>query len=298
MKIGSDGMIVEDNKTKKITSIAGLFIVAMIWGSTFTANKIVLNTLTPISLMAVRFTVAFLLMLVIFRSRYKGLKLIDLLGGMLCGASLFAAFILQTYGLLYTDAGKQAFLSGSYVIVVPFLTWFAFKKKPSLKAYFGTAVCFFGIALISLHSGFKIELGDSLTLISSIFFAAQIVIAGYFVKKEDPAVMTTVQFGVMGVMSFISALFIGDLTFVSVFKNIFTVSSLSLLYLGIVGTAIAYYLQILCQKHANPTTTSIVLSLEAVFGSIIAVLVLGDVFTLKMVMGAVAILASILITEL
>lgn len=291
-------MDAKKNRTKKVASIVGLFVVAIIWGSTFTANKIVLNTLTPMSLMAVRFTLAFVIMSVIFRKRFNGLKFNDLKGGILCGISLFLAFILQTYGLLYTDAGKQAFLSGAYVIAVPFLTWFAFKKKPSLKVYLGTIICFFGIALISLQSGFKIEFGDLLTLISSLFFAAQIVIAGYFVKSEDPAVMSTVQFGVMGGLSFATALLIGDYAFLSITKNIFAISSVSLIYLGVVGTAVAYYLQILCQKYANPTTTSIVLSLEAVFGSILAVVILGEVFTMKMILGAVAILVAILISEL
>ncbi len=250
------------------------------------------------SLMAVRFTLAFIIMAVIFRKRFIGLKFNDLKGGILCGVSLFLAFILQTYGLLYTDAGKQAFLSGAYVIAVPFLTWFAFKKKPSLKVYLGTIICFFGISLISLHSGFKIEFEDLLTLISSLFFAAQIVIAGYFVKSEDPAVMSTIQFGVMGGLSFVTALLIGDYAFLSITKNLFAISSVSLIYLGVVGTAVAYYLQILCQKYANPTTTSIILSLEAVFGSVLAVVVLGEIFTVKMILGAVAILVAILISEL
>lgn len=295
---GSKMVAVEKSNKLRIISIFGLFLVSMIWGSTFTANKIVLSSLTPLSLMAVRFSLAFLMMFIIFKKRFECLKLKNLYGGIFCGVSLFTAFIFQTYGLFYTDAGKQAFLSGSYVVIVPFLVWVVFKKRPSIKVYLGTILCFFGISLISLKPDFKIEYGDMLTLISSIFFAAQIVIAGYYVKNEDPAVLSTIQFATMGLLSFVFAVAIGDYAFISVFKNIFSISSLALIYLGIVGTAMAYYIQVLCQKHASPTTTSIVLSLETVFGSIIAVMVLGEVFTIKMIFGALAILISILVTEL
>lgn len=291
-------MAPKDNSYNRIMAIVGLFVVAIIWGSTFTANKIVLNHLTPLGLMAIRFMLAFIVMIVIFRKKFIGKSLKDFTGGALCGIALFIAFIFQTNGLLYTDAGKQAFLSGSYVIVVPFLTWMIFKSKPSLQTYAGAALCFYGISLLSLNSDFSISIGDSLTLFSSIFFAAQIVIAGYFIDKEDPAVMSTVQFGVMGILSLIAVIFKGEVGQLVIVKDIFSTTSIAILYLGVVGTAVAYYLQILCQKNASPTTTSIVLSLEAVFGTIIAIFVLGDVFTGKMAIGAVLILASILLTEI
>ncbi|MBP7908124.1 MAG: DMT family transporter [Proteocatella sp.] len=122
MKTGEEAVERAELKSLKAVSIAGLFLVAVIWGSTFTANKIVLETLSPLSLMAVRFLMAFAAMALIFRRRFAVLTTGAVKGGILCGISLFLAFVLQTYGLLYTDAGKQAFLSGAYVIAVPFLT--------------------------------------------------------------------------------------------------------------------------------------------------------------------------------
>ncbi len=287
------------SRKQKLGAIAGLFAVAIIWGSTFTVNKMALDTLTPISLMAGRFFVAFVLMLAIFHKRFKGLGVKDCMGGILCGISLFLAVMLQTYGLLYTDAGKQAFLSGSYVICVPFLTWLVFKKRPRLRVYLGAGLCFFGISLLSLNESFRIGLGDSLTLISSVLFATQIVIAGFFISREDAAVMSTVQFGVMGLLSLLTVLLLRDGSlFTQATTHLFSPAIFAIVYLGVLGTAVAYYLQIYCQKYTAPTTTSIILSMETVFGSLIAVAVLGDVFSIKMVLGAVAILASVLIAEL
>ena len=284
--------------SKKNASLIGLVLVAIIWGSTFTFNKMALYGLTPISLMATRFMIAFILMITIFRKKFKNIKFKNCIGGFLCGLALFLAFILQTYGLIYTTASKQAFLSGAYVIAVPFLTWFAFKKTPNLKTYLGTAICFYGISLLSFNSDMSINIGDVLTLVSSILFAAQIVIAGYYIDREDAAVMSTVQFGVIGILSTIFLFIMKDFSFITIITDITSPTSLSVFYLGIIGTATAYYLQILSQKYTSPTATSIILSMEAVFGTIIAVLILGDVITLKMIFGAIAILVAILISEL
>ncbi|MBB6218117.1 drug/metabolite transporter (DMT)-like permease [Anaerosolibacter carboniphilus] len=284
--------------SKKVTSLIGLFLVAIIWGSTFTFNKMALDGLTPISLMAARFMIAFIIMLIIFRKKFANISIENCTGGIFCGLALFFAFVLQTYGLMYTTASKQAFLSGAYVIAVPFLTWIAFKKRPSIKTYLGAAICFYGISLLSFNKDMSIGIGDTLTLISSVLFAAQIVIAGYYIEKEDAAVMATVQFGVMGVLSTVAVLIMKDVSFISLIADMTSPTSLSVIYLGIIGTAVAYYLQILCQRYTSPTATSIILSMEAVFGTLIAVAILGDVFTLKMIFGSIAILVSILINEL
>lgn len=89
-----------------------------------------------------------------------------------------------------------------------------------------------------------------------------------------------------------------NLSFISILADITSPTSLSVLYLGIIGTAVAYYMQILCQRYTNPTATSIILSMEAVFGTLIAVIVLGEFFTVKMIFGSIDILASIFISEL
>ncbi len=287
----------KSSRTRKLLSILGLFLVAMIWGSTFTANKIVLRELTPFGLMTARFNLAFVFMYIFFSKKFKGIKLHQLKGGVYCGISLFAGFLLQIYGLLYTDAGKQAFLSGSYVVAVPFLVWWFLKVKPQPKVYAGVIICFAGISLLSIKPDFSIALGDSLTLMSSFFFAAQIVIAGHYVKHEDAAVLSTIQFGTMGILSLICTFILGDYSIFTLTQSVEPVTVLSLVYLGIVGTAAAYYMQIHFQKNVSATTTSIILSFETVFGMLLAVIILGEVFTYKMLIGAVLIFISIFITE-
>lgn len=280
------------NRHKRLISNFGLLLVALIWGSTFTFNKIALDSMSPISLMAARFLLAFIVMLAIFRKKFRNLTVKNCIGGILCGIALFLAFILQTYGLVYTTASKQAFLSGTYVIFVPLLTWMFFKIMPAKKVYFGVFICFLGISLISFNSDFSMNKGDLLTLISGIMFAVHILTAGHFVKTEDPAVMSTVQFGVTGILAAIVAVFIGDFGFLNAGDALVPV-----LYLGVIGSAAAYYLQIFCQQFTSSSTTAIILSLETVFGSLLAVFFLKEIFTLRMILGAIAIFVAIIISE-
>lgn len=214
-------------------------------------------------------------------------------GGLIAGLAQFGGYILQIYGLQFTTAGKQSFLAAAYVIMVPFLTWLVFKKSPSVKAYVGTAICLWGISLITLTDNLTIGLGDSLTLLSSGLYGVHIVVTGYYADKQDAGVFTTVQFGVGGVLALLMGLAFSPLPVIE-----FNGGLLAIVYLAVFGSFVAYYLQTVCQKYVKPSVTSIILSMEAVFGSLLAVVLLGEPFTAKMMLGAAAIMAAIWISEL
>jgi len=266
---------------------------ALTWGSTFPAGKYALQFMSPFYLMGFRFLLAFALMAVLFRKKLFAAKLKDMTGGIYAGLALFGGYILQIYGLQFTTAGKQSFLAAAYVVVVPFLTWLVFKKSPSARAYIGAAVCFWGVSLISLTEKLTIGLGDGITLISSALYGVHIVVTGYYAHKQDAGVFTAVQFAVGGVLAMIIAVLFSPAPTMALNGGVFSV-----IYLAIFGSFVAYYLQTVCQKYLKPSVTSIILSMEAVFGSLLSVLLLGDSFTMKMALGAVAILGSIWISEL
>ncbi|SCZ82002.1 DMT family transporter [Acidaminobacter hydrogenoformans] len=282
-----------DEYPKKTRLLAGLGLMttALMWGSTFPAGKYALEFMSPFYLMGFRFLFAFVLMAVIFRKKLFSTKLKDMKGGLIAGVMLSMGYVLQIYGLQFTTASKQSFLAGAYVVAVPFLTWAVFKKNPSIKAYIGAAVCFWGIGMISLNENLSIGLGDSITLLSSMFYAAHIVVTGYFAHREDAGVFTAVQFGVGAVMAMVLGLVFSPA------PQVFHLGMLAVLYLAVFGSIVAYYLQTVCQKYLKPSVTSIILSMEAVFGSLLSVVLLGDAFTTKMAIGAAAMLAAIWISE-
>jgi drug/metabolite transporter (DMT)-like permease len=233
------------------------------------------------------------MMAVGFRKELFTLTKKDIKGGAIVGTVLFIAFATQLVALQYTEAGKQAFLAGTYVVMVPFISWWLHKKKPDNSSFLGAFICFMGIGLLTLNESLTIGFGDSLTLFSSLFFAGHIISNGYFVDEIGPVKLTIVQFGTVALLSSVSAFVFEPFPSGVEANGIYAV-----LYLGVLCTGVAYFLQTIGQKYALSTHTAIILSLEAVFGSVLALFILGEVFTFKMVIGCLSILSAILIIEL
>jgi len=281
---------------KKISSLQAdliLLLVALLWGTTFVASKIALDYLSPLTIISIRFILAFALMMLLFRNQIKSIQKEDIKGGIVVGLMLFIAFATQLIALNYTDPGKQAFLAGTYVVFVPFIVWFIYKKKPDTKSFIGAFACFIGISLLTLNKGFSISFGDSLTLLSSVFFAGHIISTSHYVKKSTPVKITIVQFGTVAILSTLTALI-----FEGVPTGVSSVVIVSVIYLGIICTGVAYFLQTLAQNYTKSTHAAIILSLEAVFGSILSVIVMSELFTVKMIVGCIIIFLSILVIEL
>lgn len=280
-------------KKKAIYADLILLLVAFLWGTTFVGGKYALNYLTPLYIISFRFVLAFMMMAIGFRKELKGITKQDIKGGAIVGTILFIAFATQLVALQYTEAGKQAFLAGTYVVMVPFISWWLHKKKPDNSSFVGAFICFLGIGLLTLNASFSISFGDSLTLFSSLFFAGHIISNGYFVDTIGPIKLTIVQFGTVALLSTVSAIIVEPFPTRIEANGIY-----ALLYLGVLCTGVAYFLQTVGQKYALSTHTAIILSLEAVFGSILALMLLGEIFTFKMILGCASILAAILIIEL
>lgn len=281
---------------KKISSLQAdliLLLVAFLWGTTFVTSKFSLEVLGPLTIISLRFILAVALMLLLFRKHIKDINKDDVKGGIIVGSVLFIAFATQLIALKFTDPGKQAFLAATYVIFVPFLIWLITKKRPEVKSFVGAFACMIGIAFLTLKSGFSISFGDSLTLFSSIFFGLHIITTGHFVKKSSPIKITIVQFATVAILSTISALCFEG------FPHGLTPSVvIGIVYLGLVCTGIAYFLQTFGQNYTKSTHTAIILSLEAVFGSLLSIIFMKEVFTPMMIVGCLIIFASVLFIEL
>ncbi len=269
-----------------------LLIVALVWGSGFIATRFGLNSITPLYLIAFRFFLAFIILIIVFSKRLKMLNNKNIIGGLVIGFFLFGGFAFQTIGLLYTTAGKQAFLTGTNVVMVPFLYWIVKGKRPDVYSFIATFLTFLGISLLSLNNGLTINLGDSLTIFCAFFFACHIVSIGYYAKSNDPIILTIIQFGTVAILSFISAFVFEDIP-----TNMTREGLFSIIYLAIFSTLVAFLIQNIAQKHTSSTHAAIMLSLESVFGSVLATFILGELFTIRMVIGCVTIFMAIIIAE-
>lgn len=276
----------------KKTADLALALVAMIWGTGFVASQMALDGgMSPFQMMTYRFFISSLLMVVIFWKEFRKINLEEIKAGAIIGFFLFAAFAFQTIGLQYTTPSKNAFLTATNVVIVPFLYWLVIKKKPDKYSMAGAILTIVGISFLTLEGSFSIKLGDLLTLVCALGFALHIISIGYYAQKYSPIRLTIIQMVVAFVFSAISLLFTRD------GGALTTKGTFAVIYLGVVSTTIAFLLQNIAQKYSNATKTAIILSTESVFGTLASVILLGEKLNGKMIIGCAIIFMAIIITE-
>ncbi|WP_255547806.1 DMT family transporter [Crassaminicella indica] len=285
------------NAKKKKTSLyadLSLLLVAMIWGGGFIAMKDTLDILTPFYMNALRFSIASITLAIIFWKRTIKITKKDLKYGFVVGIFLWIAFITQTIGLQYTTVSKSAFLTGTNVVIVPFLVWIITKKHPDWYALIGAFLCALGIGLLTLQESLSIGIGDSLTLACAVFFAAHITSVGYFAEGMDPINLATIQMGATAILSIIGAVILEP---VPKFSGNAVDLMISLSYMTFVSTMGAFLIQNVAQKYTVSTHAAIILSLESVFGTIFGVIFMSDILNERMIIGCILIFCAIIIAE-
>ena len=282
------------DRTKKQVLFAdsGLLLVALLWGAGFLFTKRGLDYITPLWMMSMRFVGATIIMSIVFYKNFRKISKSDLKAGLIIGIFLYIAFATQTIGLQYTSISNQAFLTATNVVFVPFLVWMVYKKAPDKFAFIGAALATVGIGLITLKEGLHLNVGDMWTLACAVFFAGHIVSIGFFAKENDPIALTIVQFAVAAVLSLVSALMMEPLP-----AKIGSEAMLSVGYMVLASTLLAFLLQNICQKYTPSTHASLILSLESVFGTLVAVVFEGEMFNLQMALGCITVFAAILLIE-
>ena len=277
---------------KKYIGEIFLSITAIIWGSGFVASAISLEYLTPYQVLAGRFTVGVIILSVIFSKQLKNLNRTILAKGTIIGVFLYVAFLLQTIGLQYTTASKNAFITAVNVVIVPFIAYLLYKRKVDKYEFIGAFLAIIGIGVLSLQLSSGINLGDLLTLGCAFGFAFHIYYTARFAKDEDPILLTLVQMVVAAVLAWFVVIITGDTAFSMQFEGI-----TSMLYLGIFSTTIAFLFQTIAQKYTSETKAAIILSTESFWGMVFSVIILSEALTGRMVIGAILILVAILLSE-
>lgn len=280
-----------DDKKVLLADLA-LLLVAIIWGSGFVVTKNALDFITPFYLTFYRFIIATILLGIFsYKNLLKASKK-DIKSGIIIGIFLFGGFAFQTVGLQYTEAGRQAFLTTTYVVMVPFIYWAISKRKPNKIEVVAAFLCLIGVGVLSLEKNLGLGYGEILTLICAVMFALHVSSTGYFAAKSDPYVISVIQLGTTALLSLFCALIFEGRT-----MTIESSAIIPILYLAVFSSMLAFLIQTIAQRHTSSTHTAIILSSEALFGSILGVLILKEPVTIKFVIGSLIILISIIISE-
>ena len=264
----------------------------LLWGSSFVVLKTTLDSVPTLWVLAIRFTGAALLMGIPCIKQLRKIGSGCLKAGAMMGAALYAAYTLQTFGLEYTTPGKNAFLTATYCVLVPFLWWAFAHKRPDRYNISAALVCITGMALVSLSGDFGVGLGEGLTMCCGLFYALHIIFTSRGVEKYGVGVLTTIQFATAALLCWISA------PISAPFPTAVPASAwISIAYLCIMCTGVCYLLQTIGQKYTSPQTSSILLTLESVFGTLISVVFYHEQLTVRELAGFVLIFAAVLISE-
>ncbi len=281
-----------------------LVLVTIVWGSSFVVLKDTLSTLGnghfTFFILATRFLISGVVLAVICWKKLISIKKSTFIKGLILGVILFCAYSVQTLGLKYTTASKNAFLTAIYVVLVPFLSWIFLSKKPTLRNYVAALMCLVGIALVAVvgknEHGSKELLGDALSFGSGAFYAFQIIYISKHAEKED-----TIQLLIIELLTV--ALICVGVTLIAEFPSHYQEFSLpdgaiwKILYLALACTLFAQFGQIVAQKYTPPMSVALIFSLEAVFGVMFELLSGTANLTPYIVIGFIIIFFAEIISE-
>jgi len=272
-----------------------LSITAFIWGTAFVAQKASMQHLGAFTFNGLRFFLGFLCLLAFYRISKKQRALFkkeNLLAGLVLGIILFLAASSQQIGIIYTTSGKAGFITGLYVIIVPFIGFFL-KHKIDTKIWIGSFLALVGLYMLSITKDLTINYGDFLVLISAFFFALHIVTISHFLKKNDALELSLMQYLVCIILNFAASILTETTSISSISSSFFPI-----IYGGIFSVGIAYTLQTVAQKNVSPSSSAIILSFEAVFAVLAGYFILNEILSFRGKVGCFFMLTGIILTQI
>lgn len=308
-------MTVKKSKSVQIISVLCLLFATVIWGSSFVTQTDGAKHMQTFTLMAYRSYIASFAMGIIILVRYllnkkndkcvfktKSEKRDNFIktsrAGILCGASFTLAAALQQMGIYYNTvvlgidtAGRAGFVTALYIILVP-IAAMMFGKKCGASIWIGAVFCLTGMYFLCVSGEGGFSLGDIFLLGCALSFTAQILVIDMICYKYDSLVINFWQFFTAAIISTPISLIFESNTM----ENLYDALP-SMLYLGVIGSAVAYTIQIATQKNLHPAVASLIMSFESVFATIAGVVFLDESMTAVQILSCVAIFIGILIAQ-
>ncbi len=293
---------------KQMKNNAMLLLTALIWGCAFVAQSVGMEYVGPFTFNSVRCIMGSIVLIpVIFlmdglkkksgiseaqRRKDRGDSKTLLTGGICCGVVLAVASSLQQFGIMYTTVGKAGFITAMYIVLVPILGIFIGKKiKPLIILCVVIAVT--GLYFLCMTERLSLGVGDLLVLFCALVFSIHILVIDHFSPLVDGVRMSAIQFLTAGIVCAVPM-------FIWENPNLTDILAawMPVLYAGIMSCGVAYTLQILGQKNADPTVASLLLSLESVFSVLAGWVILGQRLSIKELFGCVLMFAAIILAQL
>lgn len=294
---------------KKMRIIGPILLIsaAMIWGLSFVAQKQGMEYVEGFTFNGIRSLIGGIVLLpvIFFRSRKNPVELSpvekkqnrrdNIKGILIVGTMLCIGSNLQQFAFDYIEPGKVGFITALYMLLVPLISFIAYKKKQPVTTWIGVILGVGGLYMICMGgaSSFSLGKGEILAMLCSIAFALHIIVIDKYAPKIDTIVLSCGQYLVTGVVSCI-LMFIFEKPDVG---NIMQ-AAVPILYAGIMSCSCAFTFQIIGQKYTEPTLASMLLCTESVFSVIFSFIILGERMTVIEYVGCAVMFTAIIIAQL
>lgn len=280
-----------------------LFLATLLWGSTFVAQSLGMDYLGPFTFQAIRCGIGSIALLPIiylfdrkdghgsdFGKRFTDRKLWK--AAISCSIPLFFATNLQQMGMVTVDAGKSGFLTAMYIVFVPVIGFFM-RKKTSPMVPVSVVIAVVGLYFLSCMGVTSVSAGDLLLLGCAVAFALQIIFIDKYAGDVDSLRLNCLQAAICSVGSAVIMLFTETPTAAGIRDSFW-----ALCYAGVLSMGIAYSLQILGQKHLEPTLASLIMSLESVIAVLCGCIFLKETMTFWEILGCILVFIAVILSQI
>ncbi|HPJ02228.1 MAG TPA: DMT family transporter [Candidatus Limiplasma sp.] len=296
--------------TKTLRANLLLVLTAIIWGTTFVAQGVAMDSMGPFTFNAVRLILAVIVLLPTIRlldrlfekrnghkpptmkTMTRDQKRRLLIGGVVCGLVLSGGMAFQQYGMVYSSPGKAGFITALYIVLVP-VVGIAFRHRARLAVWIAVGLCLIGLYFLTVTEALTIGFGDVLLLICALFFTAHILVIAHYSPQVDGVRLSCMQFAVAAVIFSILTLLFEKPQMASVMDG-----WIPIVYAGVLSCCVAYTLQIIAQKDTTPAVASLLMSLESVFAVLGQWVVLGELLTGRELFGCALMFIGIILSQL
>ena len=286
----------------KTLSLFSALFCTLIWGTTFIAQDTGMDKIGPLTFNGARFFIGFL-SIIPFALVFERKKIINQINVnkklfyqllFWIGLFLFLGTYFQQTALLYTDVANAAFFTVFYVPMVPIILFVFYSKSIHWSIWPSVILCVAGVYLLSDFTNATVRLGDGLVILCAVFWSLHIIFIGKFIKNFNlPLFFGSLQALVVSLFSIFFAFFFETITFTNILNE-----SVSIIYAGVMSGGIAFTLQIYAQKNISPAPSAIIFSLESVFATIAAWIILDQVLGINNLIGCAFILIGVIFSQL
>ena len=281
-----------------------LFIAAFVWGAGFIGQETAMNSMGPLLFCGLRFLLAGLVLLpfaLVENSRYNSLKKLGVKPLFILGGVFFLGMVLQQIGIVQSNATKSGFITGIYVIMVPLLLMIFWRKRLHYGIYLCATAVVVGLYILSNPEIVSFNIGDSIILISTVFWGLHIILIGIYVNSINaPMTIACGQFLVTGVLGMLFHFIVAPLTELEPFINLQLIlyNSTELLFTALVSGVIGFGLQVIAQRYVDSTTAAIILSMESLFAALLGFIILKEQLPLQSYLGCAVVFFAVLAAQL